>query len=172
LPLADSQHDLLILSTLELTQGILLLHPPSRTLFAREIHMNLLLDLLDPLNCPAIQASTLRTLVCALLEAPANTRVFEQLDGLLTVTSLFQARESAGREVKAAIGLFLAFYLGEEAPGRRGRSGSVRIRAEEKRAEMTRKPAEKEELLRRYLGSGEEVGAALRAARPEGDMVV
>ena len=37
---ADGQNDLLILSSLDLIQGTLLLHPPSRSLFAREIYMN------------------------------------------------------------------------------------------------------------------------------------
>ena len=37
---SNGQNDLLILSTLDLIQGTLLLHPPSRTLFAREIYMN------------------------------------------------------------------------------------------------------------------------------------
>jgi len=36
----DGQNDLLILSTLDLIQGILLLHPPSRALFSRELYMN------------------------------------------------------------------------------------------------------------------------------------
>lgn len=36
----NGQNDLLIISTLDLLQGVLLLHPPSRDLFAREIHMN------------------------------------------------------------------------------------------------------------------------------------
>ena len=36
----DGQNNLLILSTLDLIQGMLLLHPQSRKLFAREIHMN------------------------------------------------------------------------------------------------------------------------------------
>jgi hypothetical protein len=36
----DGQNDLLILACLDLIQGILLLHPPSRSLFAREIYMN------------------------------------------------------------------------------------------------------------------------------------
>lgn len=36
----DGQHDLLIIATLDLIQGILLLHPPSRTLFGREVYMN------------------------------------------------------------------------------------------------------------------------------------
>jgi hypothetical protein len=36
----DEQNDLLIVKTLDLIQGILLLHPPSRSLFSREIYMN------------------------------------------------------------------------------------------------------------------------------------
>lgn len=36
----DGQNDLLILACLDLIQGILLLHPPSRSLFSREVYMN------------------------------------------------------------------------------------------------------------------------------------
>lgn len=36
----DGQNDLLIVSTLDLLHGVLLVHPPSRSLFAREIYMN------------------------------------------------------------------------------------------------------------------------------------
>lgn len=36
----DGQNDLLILSALDLIQGVLLLHPPSKSLFAREQNMN------------------------------------------------------------------------------------------------------------------------------------
>ena len=36
----NGTNDLLIISTLDLIQGALLLHPPSRELFAREIYMN------------------------------------------------------------------------------------------------------------------------------------
>jgi hypothetical protein len=36
----DGQNDLLIIQTLDLIQGILLLHPPSRSLFSRELYMN------------------------------------------------------------------------------------------------------------------------------------
>jgi hypothetical protein len=42
----DEMNDLLIIQTLDLVQGILLLHPPSRTLFSREIYMNVRLALL------------------------------------------------------------------------------------------------------------------------------
>ena len=37
---SNGTNDLLIIQTLDLMQGVLLLHPPSRELFAREIHMN------------------------------------------------------------------------------------------------------------------------------------
>jgi len=36
----DGEYDLLIIQALDLIQGILLLHPPSRTLFSRELYMN------------------------------------------------------------------------------------------------------------------------------------
>ncbi|KAK4241633.1 hypothetical protein C8A03DRAFT_40988 [Achaetomium macrosporum] len=111
----DGQYDLLIVNALDLIQGVLLLHPPSKVLFSRSVHMNLLLDLLEPINCPAIQSATIITLVVALLDMPQNMRVFEQLDGLLTVTSLFKSRET-GREVKFRLTEFLYFYLTPETP--------------------------------------------------------
>lgn len=36
----DEQNDLLIIQTLNLIQGAMLLHPPSRILFSRELYMN------------------------------------------------------------------------------------------------------------------------------------
>lgn len=36
----DGSHDLVLLSTLDLLQGVLLLHHPSRRIFVREIHLN------------------------------------------------------------------------------------------------------------------------------------
>lgn len=111
----DGSNDLLIVATLNLIHGVLLLHPPSRTIFSRENNMNLLLDLLDPGNCPAVQSATLLALVSALLDQPANTRTFEEVDGLLTVTSLFKSR-STSREVKLKLVEFLYFYLMPETP--------------------------------------------------------
>jgi len=137
---SDGQNDLLIMSTLDLIQGVLLLHPPSKGLFAREKNMNvgipplcsplpprrgssltfayppkMLLDLLEPCNCPAVQSATLLTLVVALIDTPQNTRAFEALDGLLTVTSLFKSR-STSRDVKLKLVEFLYFYLMPETP--------------------------------------------------------
>jgi len=110
-----STTDTLILSTLDLLQGTLLLHPPSRSLFAHEDSMNLLLDLLDTsLNPAPIQSQALLVLVTALLDSPANTRTFEAVEGLLTVTSLFKDR-GAAREVKMRTLEFLYFYLMPES---------------------------------------------------------
>ena len=109
-----SQTDLLILSALDLLQGILLLHPPSRCLFNREIYMNLLLDLLDSSNPPKIQSHALLVLVTALLDCPRNTRTFEHIDGLLTVTSLFKSRGTS-KDVKVRTLEFLYFYLMPES---------------------------------------------------------
>jgi hypothetical protein len=111
----DGQNDLLILSSLSNLRGLLLLHPPSRIIFGREVYMNLLLDLLDPYNCPAIQSAALLVLVTALLATPQNTRIFEQMDGLLTVTSLFKDEETT-QGVKVKLLEFLYFYLMPEAP--------------------------------------------------------
>lgn len=37
---SNGTNDLLVIQTLDLIQGVLLLHPPSRALFAQEIYMN------------------------------------------------------------------------------------------------------------------------------------
>jgi hypothetical protein len=112
---ADGQNDILILSSLSNLQGLLLLHSPSRIIFGREVYMNLLLDLLDPYNCPAIQSQALLVLVTALLATPQNTRTFEHMDGLLTVTSLFKDEETT-QNVKVKLLEFLYFYLMPETP--------------------------------------------------------
>lgn len=188
---SSGTNDLLILSTLDLIQGVLLLHPPSRILFAREIYMNLLLDLLDPINCPAIQSATLLTLVTALLDHPANTRTFEELDGLLTVTSLFKQRSTA-REVKLKLVEFLYFYLMPEtamvstnvpntgiarSPSKLG-GGPVPRTANASGAHNgtkgnrdTRTTEEKQSLLGRYLNNVEDLVEDLKETAPFGATV-
>ncbi|KAF2688304.1 cell division control 14, SIN component [Lentithecium fluviatile CBS 122367] len=111
----DGSNDLLIISSLSNLQGLLLLHPPSRVIFGRRTNMDLLLDLLDPYNCPAIQSASLLVLVTALLATPQNTRMFERRDGLLTVTSLFKD-EGTVQHVRVKLLEFLYFYLMPEAP--------------------------------------------------------
>ena len=107
--------DTLILSTLSLLQGLLLLHPPSRHLLSPSLPMTSILDLLDATNPPPIQSAALLLLVIALLGCPANTRNFERLDGLRTVSSLFKARDTA-KDVKLKAIEFLYFYLMAETP--------------------------------------------------------
>ncbi|KAF9882330.1 cell division control protein 14 [Colletotrichum karsti] len=197
---ADGQNDLLILSSLDLIQGVLLLHPPSKALFSREQNMNLLLDLLEPVNCPAIQSATLLTLVVALIDTPQNTRTFEALDGLLTVTSLFKSRSTA-REVKLKLVEFLYFYLMPEVPsnprpdsrasaptlhqrspskltGAFGAGNSTasdsqyyaRSRAGSESGD-TLTTEEKQELLGRHLSSVEDLVKDLRTCTPFGGVV-
>lgn len=190
-----SQTDLLILSTLDLLQGILLLHPPSRSLFTREIYMNLLLDLLDAANPPKVQSQTLLVLVTALLDCPRNTRTFEAIDGLLTVTSLFKSRGTA-KEVKMRTLEFLYFYLMPEAPGfatasapntavlqrspsklpdpfaghARTHSGDDGSRMDIDEMLDTRSMGEKQELLGQYLNNVAELVQDLQESAPFGVM--
>ncbi|KZF23619.1 cell division control protein 14 [Xylona heveae TC161] len=180
---SNGQNDLLIIATLDLIQGALLLHPPSRCLFAREIYMNLLLDLLDPCNCPAIQSSTLLTLVCALLDQPRNTRTFEILEGLLTVTSLFKMR-STSREVKIKLVEFLYFYLMPETaplglnksalatpvvqrtPSRLGGLSRSASGGAQRDLDDTRTTEQKQALLGKFLNNVEDLVADLRDNAP------
>ncbi|GAB7350354.1 hypothetical protein MBLNU459_g0983t1 [Dothideomycetes sp. NU459] len=117
----SDQSNQLILSALDLLQGILLLHPPSRSLFRREIYMNILLDLLDAANPPNVQSQALLVLVSALLATPESTRTFEQMDGLLTIASLFKSRNTS-REVKMKVVEFLYFYLMPETASNKDQS--------------------------------------------------
>jgi len=100
--------------------------------------MNLLLDLLDPYNCPAIQSQALLVLVTALLATPQNTRTFEHMDGLLTVTSLFKDEETT-QNVKVKLLEFLYFYLMPETPvSNAQRSPSKLASAFDRRSSTTR----------------------------------
>jgi hypothetical protein len=153
-----------------------------------------LLDLLEPVNCPAIQSSTIITLVCALIDTPQNTRPFEALDGLLTITSLFRSRET-GREVKLKLVEFLYFYLMPETPSipsanattsvpaiiqrspsklagafTRTDTGAGRKRADSE-SEITRTTEEKQALLGRHLHSVDDLVADLRESTPFGGVV-
>ena len=145
--------------------------------------MNLLLDLLDPSSCPAIQSTAILTLVTALLDRPLNTRCFEKLDGLLTVTSLFKARGTS-REVKMKLVEFLYFYLMPETPSggeTRGKSdvnghsgwtrspSKVEVGGRDVGDEGgTRSTEEKQGLLGRYLSNVEDMVEDLKESAPFG----
>ena len=130
--------------------------------------MNLLLDLLDPTSCPAIQSSTVLVLVTALLERPKNIRCFERVDGLLAITSLFK-NGSTGREVKMRVVEFFYFYLMPETAAGRGagnlpgpqRTPSKRSGSGGREGE-TKTTDEKQALLGRYLSNVEDLVEDLR----------
>jgi hypothetical protein len=153
-----------------------LLHPPSRIIFGREVYMNLLLDLLDPYNCPAIQSQALLVLVTALLATPQNTRVFEHMDGLLTVTSLFKDEETT-QNVKVKLLEFLYFYLMPEIPvSGPQRSPSKLTNAFERRGSTDdsggatkkhiRSQEEKQHMLGRYLSNVDALVEDLQESAP------
>ncbi|KAK7203252.1 cell division protein Cdc14 [Myxozyma melibiosi] len=101
---------ILIVSALEILQGVLLIHRPSRRVFVREVHMTILIDLLDSQLPASVQGATVSALVCALVEEWQNIRTFESLEGLATICTLFK-RKSTDKEVKLKILEFLFFYL-------------------------------------------------------------
>ena len=124
--------------------------------------MNVLLDLLDAANPPAVQSQALLVLVSALLAAPSNTRTFEKLDGLLTVASLFKSRNTS-REVKMKVVEFFYFYLMPERaassdeglqrrPSKRVGSGDKDGRTPSQ-DQTTRSTEEKQRMLGRYMSN-------------------
>lgn len=124
-----------------------------------------------------------------MIDTPQNTRTFENLDGLLTITSLFKSRETS-REVKLKLVEFLYFYLMPETPsipsangttsvpamlqrspsklaGAFGKAEAGRKRADSE-SEITRTTEEKQGLLGRYLSSVDDLVADLRESTPFG----
>lgn len=161
----------------------------------------LLLDLLEPDFCPAIQSATVVTLVTALVDAPRNTRTFETLDGLLTITSLFRNR-CTSRDVKLKLVEFLYFYLMPEVPSipsaraaqdlgvppllqrspsklakafaftGAGRGAADGARPKSAGDGETRTQEEKQALLGRHLSSVQELVEDLRQNTPFGGVVM
>ncbi|KAG8626268.1 hypothetical protein KVT40_005213 [Elsinoe batatas] len=157
-----------IVSALDLLQGVLLLHPPSRSLFRQEIHMNVVLDLLDAGNPPAVQSQALLVLVSALLANPDNTRTFESLDGLMTVASLFKSKITT-KEVKLKAVEFFYFYLmPESAPksSKGGKSAGSSLTSSDGRVPKTKSTDEKQLMLGRYMNNVAELVEDLQEAAP------
>jgi hypothetical protein len=69
----DGQYDLLIVNALDLIQGVLLLHPPSKVLFSRSVHMNVCLSLSLSHLSSSLLPSTHQWLTLS-LSAPAPPR--------------------------------------------------------------------------------------------------
>lgn len=165
-----TQSNAIILSALDILQGVLLLHPPSRALFRRESYMDLLLDLLDAANPPVVQSQALLVLVTSLLATPESTRTFEKMDGLLTIASLFKSRSTSG-EVKLKVVEFLYFYLMPESPSANSSSAgpqkkhSKRINTNESTG-FSKTTDEKQRLLGQYLSNVNELVQDLKENAP------
>jgi hypothetical protein len=134
--------------------------------------MNLLLDLLDPYNCPAIQSQALLVLVTALLATPQNTRIFEHMDGLLTVTSLFKDEETT-QNVKVKLLEFLYFYLMPEVPSPKKLANAFERRGSTTeegggaaRKPNTRSQEEKQHMLGKYLSNVDALVEDLQESAP------
>lgn len=99
-----AENDQLIKTCLDLLQGAFLIHPPSRLLFSQEIQMQKVLQLLEAAGEKAmsrcVRHSAVSVLMAALLSSPTNTRVFEELRGLLIVTRLL---ESSSQETRLGV---------------------------------------------------------------------
>jgi hypothetical protein len=127
------------------------------------------------------------------MDTPRNTRTFEALDGLLTITSLFRSRET-GRDVKLKLVEFLYFYLMPETPSIPSSNATVSVPAliqrspsklagafhrtdtgaGRKRADSetdTRSTEEKQGLLARHLHNVDDLVADLRESTPFGGVV-
>ena len=126
--------------------------------------------------------------MAALLYHPRNTRTFERLDGLLTVTSLFKARGTS-RDVKMKSVEFLYFYLMPETPqcglafGRAAGSmrsvasaassgyGSLKEGTTRRGKSDTRTMEEKQGMLGRHLSNVEDLVEDLRESTTFGGTV-
>ncbi|KAK9477208.1 cell division protein Cdc14 [Lipomyces japonicus] len=182
---------LLLLSSLDLLQGVLLIHAPSRRVFARDVNMTILLDLLEPQSSsPQIQSATVNTLVCALVEEWPNVRTFENLDGLASMCTLFK-RKSTDKEVKLKILEFLFFYLvpessssspltttakNDEVAIRRssssGGSGSSSSNGNSRPGLVFRTTVEKQKMLGKYLSNVDNLVNELRQSQPFGNLMI
>ncbi|GAA5858056.1 hypothetical protein JCM9279_000922, partial [Rhodotorula babjevae] len=101
---------------LRLVQGLLLLHRPSQRLFARKASFEYLLAILDltPQAATHLALAALDVLLCALVDRPANVRVFEDLDGLAALVGTLKDKAVA-QPVRIKVIELLYFYLLPEA---------------------------------------------------------
>ena len=103
-----------VLLAMDLLQGALLLHSPSRKLFRTSI-MTMLLTFLESWS-PEIYVQAIQTLVCACVDAPENLRTFEKVGGFDVVSRIFMDVKTEVR-VKYKVLEFLYFYLIPETDG-------------------------------------------------------
>ncbi|KAK6332489.1 60S ribosomal protein L3 [Orbilia blumenaviensis] len=163
---SSEQQNSLLAACLECLQGVLLLHPQSQNLFAREAHMATFITLLTHPQPPDLHILTIDTLVTSLLDSPANTRTFESLHGLQTISQLFRTPQTP-EKVRLRLTEFLYFYLLPEVehPRHGGYSSAQVVEVDEERVIMgprVRSIEQKEELAGRYLKGVEGIVGDIR----------
>lgn len=141
---------------LDCLQGLCLLHYPSRRVFSNDRFMNKLVKFLDPNNEPEIHVRAINTLVSVMVREVRNIRKFEQLDGLLHISTLFKSKE-VSKEVKLRILEFLFFYLIPETQ-------TNNVRSDRKTTE------EKARMLEKHLSNVSGLVRELNVSKPFGDM--
>ncbi|KAI0146297.1 cell division control 14, SIN component [Xylariaceae sp. FL1272] len=178
----DGNQDLIILSAIHVIQGLVFLHPPTKSIFTRPNYMNLLLILLeDDAFPPIVQAATVELLTSLLTNMPANARTLEKTDGMYLLTTMFKSRSTV-KSVKIKLIELIYFYLMPETPSipsvfasrddlpaLLNRSPSKLAKAFSPRArrdlgrpmnadgdKITRTPEEKQKILSGYLNSGQD----------------
>ncbi|PBK66971.1 hypothetical protein ARMSODRAFT_1020939 [Armillaria solidipes] len=121
--------------SLSLIQGIVMLHPPSKTYLGRKYPVEILIDLLLTSRhapCPSdpnTSGSLLKTresqaplssivmdaLLCILVDSSAALRSFEECNGVQAIVKILK-RAGTPREVRMKCLEFLYFYLLDESP--------------------------------------------------------
>ncbi|KAA8904432.1 hypothetical protein TRICI_005482 [Trichomonascus ciferrii] len=141
---------------LDCLQGLCLLHYPSRKVFSNDRFMTKLVKFLDPNNEPELHIRAINTLVSVMVREVRNIRKFEELDGLLHISTLFKSKE-VSKEVKLRILEFLFFYLIPETQ-------TNHVRSDRKTTE------EKARMLEKYLSNVSGLVRELNMSKPFGDM--
>ncbi|RLV86284.1 hypothetical protein JA9_004465 [Meyerozyma sp. JA9] len=121
----DENYMEIILKTNRLLQGLLLLHPDSRSVFSSASNMSCVLQFVTRKDLPSgLMVSFVSTLIHILLKKSKNMRQFEQLNGCtaviqhLALSSLTEAPQehSQQQELNFKIIEFLLFYFIDESP--------------------------------------------------------
>lgn len=155
---------------IDLLRGALLLHQPSRRIFATENNMGLFIKLL---GTPQAVDVTIRALVACLLREVPNIRLFEHMGGLATICTLFKRKETP-KDVKLKILEFLFFYLIPETQTRQNVDKSKTLyRQTMSRDNVYRLTTEdKQIMLGKYLSNVNGLVRELHESKPFGDMIL
>lgn len=153
--------DELFVRSLEVVQGVCLLHYQSRQTFSSDVCMDFLISSLEKTKNSVVQIALVNTIVSIMVREVYNIRKFEQLNGLAVICSLFKDKATA-KDVKLQVLEFLFFYLIPETRG--NKASKIAGRTERRTTE------DKQVLLGRYLSNVSGLVRELNMSRPFGDL--